>query len=158
MIMSDIVTPVIPKQFHGITLRRIARKIAQRQSPAIAFQQRRHTLRSFRFMKARAICHNHHASFAMSRARHARFNHLAKSFSIAFLAPNPNDIARSPIRGSHFVSFGWSDPGCLDLFLLAPLHPGAGQGWKETQFNFVLNIDVRSARRMIQQPGNGAFF
>lgn len=140
MIMSDIVTPVVPKQFQGITLRRVARKIAQRQSTTIAFQQRRHTLRSFRFMKARAIGHNNHASFAMGRARHARFNHLAKSFRIAFLVPNPNDITRSPISGGHFVSFGGPDPWCLDLFLLATLHPGSGQCGKETHFNFVLNI------------------
>jgi hypothetical protein len=150
MIMRYLVAPIIPENFHGHALRRIAGHIAQPQSPSILFEQLSHQSRSLRRMDAGAIYNDNHTPFATRRTGQALLSQTTKCFRISFLAPNAHDRTRPPIGGSTLVTFRRMDTWGTNFALLSAQHPHPRQRRKQAHFRFVLNVDIGTPRRMLQ--------
>ncbi len=158
MIMSHVITPIIPERLHRHTLRRIRRQIAQGQASAIAALQLGDQLGSFWPMKARAIDNQDDTAFSAGRALKALFRQLTEGLGRATQRTNAHDLARSPIGSGILFPFRRMHTRRANLALLSAWHPHAGQRWKQTQFGFVFDIHIGATWRMSQKPGNRAFF
>jgi hypothetical protein len=60
-----------------------------------------------------------------------------------------HDRTRTPIRGGTLVTLGWMDTGSTHFVLVSAQHPHPCQSRKQTQFRFVLHVDVHTPRRML---------
>jgi len=109
-------------------------------------------------MDTRTIRHDNHTPFASRRARQTLFDQTAKRIGVSPLGANANDVAGSPVRRRTLIAFRGADTWRTDATLLTAKHPHARQSRKQTQFGFILNVHVGTARRMIQKPCNYAFF
>jgi hypothetical protein len=94
-----------------------------------------------------------HPPFAASRACETLFGQMTKGFRIAFLGTDSHDLARAPVCGGTFLSLGWTHARRPDLALLTAQHPHPRQGGKQAQLRFILNINIGSARRVVEQAG-----
>jgi hypothetical protein len=149
MIMRYLVAPIIPENFHGHALGRIAWQIAQAQSSSIGFEQLGNQPRSFGRMDPGAIDNHDHTPFSMSRTSHAFFNQATKRLRISFLGPDAHDFAFTPVGCGTLVALGRMDTRGTDFPLLSTQHPHPRQSWKQTHFRFVLNVDIGTPWRML---------
>lgn len=158
MVMRDVITPVVPERFHRHTLGHVSRDVPQSQAASIALAQVCHAPRALDRVNACAIGYHDYASFASRRTRQTLLDQATERLSVSFGSADADDVTRSPVSRSALVTFRWSYAGCADATLLAAKHPHACQGRKQTQFGFILNVDIGAARRVIQKPCNRAFF
>jgi galactose-1-phosphate uridylyltransferase len=100
-------------------------------------------------MNACTINDNDHAPFSMSRTSHALFDQTTEGFRISFLGTNAHDRTRAPICGGTLVTLGRMDTGSTHFVLAPAQHPHPRQSRKQTQFRFILNVDIGAPRRML---------
>ena len=149
MIMCYLVTPIIPENLHRHALGRITWQVAQSQSLSIRWEQLCEKPRPFGRMNACTIHDNDHASFTTRGTRHALFKQATKCFRISFLGTDAHDRTRTPIRSGTLVTLGRMDTGSTHFVLMSAQHPHPCQSRKQTQFRFVLHVDVHTPRRML---------
>jgi hypothetical protein len=158
MIMSYLIAPIIPENFHGHALGRIAGQIAQSQSPAIRFEQFSHQSRSFRCMDPGAIHNDNHTPFAPRRTGHAFLRQATKRLRISFLTPNAHDRTCAPICGSTLMTLRRMNTWGTNFVLLAAQHPHPRQGRKQTHFRFVLHVDIGTRGGCFSRRESAPFF
>ena len=158
MIMSHVISPVVRQRLDGHALGHIGRDVTQGQATAVTCTQLCDSSGAFDSMNARTVGHNNHAPFASRRARQTLFDQAAKRVGVSLLGTDANDVAGPPVRRRTLIAFRWADTWRTDATLLTAKHPHARQSRKQTQFGFILNVHVGTARRMVQKPCNGAFF
>jgi hypothetical protein len=105
-------------------------------------------------MDACPVGHDDYPAFAFGRTLHTFFGQAAKRFGVALLGANPHDLARAPIGGAVLLSLRRTFTGRTHFALLPAQHPAALQGREQTQFRFIFDVDIRTARRVGQKSGN----
>jgi hypothetical protein len=96
-----------------------------------------------------AIHNDNHTPFAVRRTGQALLSQATKGFRISFFTTNAHDRTRPPVCGSTLMTLWWMDTRSTNFALLSAQHPHPRQCRKQTQFRFILNIDISTPRRML---------
>lgn len=158
VVMGHMISPVIPQGLYRHALWRVGWDIAQGQAMSVTCAQIGDSPGTFDGMDTCAIGHGNHAPFASRRAGQTFFDQAAEGLGVSFMGANADDVTGAPVRGGAFITFRWMHTRRADATLMTAKHPHARQSGKQTQFGFVLNIDIGATRRMVQKPCNCAFF
>jgi hypothetical protein len=158
MIMSEVITPVVPRPLQRHTLGRVLGNAPQAQAAPRALTQLCHPFGGLRAMNVGAIRYPDHSPVATSGTRQAFLDQPTKRLGIALLCPRPHDRASPPVRRGILLALRRVHAGGPDPPFLSAQHPHTGQGGEQAHLGFILDVHVSSPRGIVQEARQCSFF